>query len=119
MQVEYVGSFKWFVYVQYPIDAGWNNLLTVVDAAELICDAADFNQEPERHGFDNFISLFCSARTAARRAGWEGDCLGSPRVFWIPCEGGFRVAFVWKQSNNGTTFVASPFELPWLDKTNV
>ena len=47
---------------------------------------------------------------------WEGD-MGIPSPFWIPTpedNGGFSVGFVWKQGNNGTTFIVSPVELPHL-----
>ena len=58
------------------------------------------------------------AKKAARLIGWEGDIRDGPYVFGLP--GGthgtnMKVGFVWKQENNGQTFVASPFRLPWLE----
>lgn len=48
---------------------------------------------------------------------WEGDLSQEPFVFFIPapqkcspCYG-----YVWKQNNNGQTFIASPIRLPWLE----
>jgi hypothetical protein len=33
---------------------------------------------------------------------------------WLPYDTEFAYGFVWKQDNNGTTFVASPVPMPWL-----
>lgn len=49
-------------------------------------------------------------------SGWEGDVRDDELyVFALPsdsCE--TKIGFIWKQENNGSTFVASPYPLPWL-----
>ena len=52
---------------------------------------------------------------------WEGDITAGPYVFLLPDPDGscFRYGFVWKQYNNGRTFIASPFELHWLNEYKV
>jgi hypothetical protein len=52
----------------------------------------------------------------AERHGWEGDFSFPARVLWLLEEGSnaFAYAFVWKQDHNGTTYVVSPYPLPWL-----
>jgi len=46
---------------------------------------------------------------------WEGDISQGIFVFALPTdEIQTEVGFIWKQSNNGTTFILSPCELLWL-----
>lgn len=47
--------------------------------------------------------------------GWEGDVREGPFIFPIPAEVTVLHAVVWKQDNNGNTFVWSPVSLPHLD----
>ena len=61
---------------------------------------------------------------AARHApGWEGDIRNSElHVSVLPSPDDACCCmplFMWKQDNNGTTFVASPFELSWMDDCEV
>jgi hypothetical protein len=53
----------------------------------------------------------------AVKVGWEGDIREGPFVAVLPDEGGVLspVIIAWKQDNNGTTFVASRYLLPWYD----
>lgn len=105
----------WIVYQVGPIDHGWNNLRTVQDT---VADIAGTDDEfMRRHdlntdGLTTFIQGWESAKDAAAREGWEGDFLHAPRVFWLPSEIGFDYGFVFKQENNGTTFIMSPQDLP-------
>jgi hypothetical protein len=62
-----------------------------------------------------FEQRLARAHDIARTLGWEGD--GSPLITAIPdAPDSYESEYLigWKQSNNGTTFIASPFELPWL-----
>lgn len=61
------------------------------------------------------------AKAGALKLGWEGDIREGPYIAMCPIpdggpeyngDGTFFVA--WKQDNNGETFIASPFRLPWL-----
>ena len=53
-----------------------------------------------------------------KEAGWEGDIREGPFVSVLPEPPGSYSAvpflIAWKQDNNGTTFIASPYELPWI-----
>lgn len=103
-----------------PIDFGWEYLPTVEDIAHkfatndatLKIEGVDY--EPEM--LPGFLERFALAKEAAIAEGWEGDFRGKARVFFLPGENDFHYGFVWKQDNNGTTFVVSPHSLPWLDK---
>lgn len=49
----------------------------------------------------------------ATELGWEGD--GEWKCAPLPTDDGYcKLMFAVKQSNNGTTFIVSPFDLPWL-----
>lgn len=107
----------WHVYMLPPIDFGWEHLPTVEKiAGEIAGNEArarvheDFD---EVYTADAFLRDFEHAKSLARDVGWEGDYRGDkgPRIFWLPGDGAFDFAFVWKQDNNGTTFVVSPAPL--------
>ncbi len=52
----------------------------------------------------------------AEHTHWEGDMREPMRFIGLPNPdyGNLELALLIKQDNNGTTFLASPFELPWL-----
>jgi hypothetical protein len=50
---------------------------------------------------------------------WEGDIVNGPYWIPLPTEGDEKFLIAWKQTNNGTSFVASPFSLPWLGNDDV
>jgi hypothetical protein len=115
----------WFVYECPPIDFNWHLLSTVKSVASRL--ASSEAESAVEHGknevagegglsSDYFILSWESAKKAALQYGWEGDFRQEPRVLWLPCpdEADFRAGFVFKQDNNGTTFVVSPVELPHL-----
>ena len=118
-----------YVYMISPIDFGWDALPTL---KSFLNDQFDEDLSGERKCGKRFIdypphkllSSFEAAKEGALKIGWEGDFRkteGEPHVFFIPIgygtgqSGWFDVGFVWKQEHNGTTFVASPVELPHLD----
>lgn len=63
---------------------------------------------------DEIFAAFIEAICLMTERKWEGDFTEGPCVFALPDANVAKVAFVWKQSNNGDTFVVSPVELPWL-----
>lgn len=67
---------------------------------------------------ENTLATWQKAQeVASAHMGWEGDITEGPYVFMLPMNDGggtMTAGFIWKQSNNGTTFVVSPFEMPWL-----
>lgn len=55
-----------------------------------------------------------AAMEAFRAIGWEGDFREPARFFALPGDGGMEVGVAIKQDNNGSTFIGSPYPLPWL-----
>lgn len=113
----------WKAYDIQPIDWFWEYLPTVEEVAKRFGanDAVlDLQEVPEYEPrmLPNLLKNFAMAKDMAGEVGWEGDfkTYAAPRVFFLPGEGEFEYGFVWKQENNGTTFVVTPHPLPWLDK---
>lgn len=115
-----------YFYTVGPIDCGWNSLpkaSTTLQSIEVEgFEDEGFFQDPlnvaqmlkERIRLANFLAK-CLA--FGRTKGWEGDFQQEPRMLYLPDgDGGFSCGFVWKQTNNGQVFIASPVELPYLDK---
>ena len=48
---------------------------------------------------------------------WEGDIMEGPYVFTLPDPdfSSSKEGFVWKQRNNGSSFIASPCPIQWLE----
>jgi len=53
----------------------------------------------------------------AKGSRWEGD-FHSMHVFSLPCPENTttEMGLIWKQSNNGDTYICSPVALPWIDE---
>ncbi len=115
----------WHVYETLPIAFDWGHLPKVDDVAkrlggiEAIMRAAGEDHYIEGTSLDVFLNAWEAAKMAASDHGWEGDFRAGSVVMWIPEKdrGGFRPGFVFKQDNNGSTFVVSPVELPHLKRT--
>lgn len=121
-------SNVFFVYDMSPIDHNWSMLRSVEETRLEIERKGAFIDDwmpddragaPANRGFEEmqrFMAYWDRAQQAAMAQGWEGDFRGRPFVMWVPsydrCD--LVPAFVWKQDNNGTTFVVSPVELPHL-----
>lgn len=98
-----------FVYELSPIDFwdGWTRYSEMLERSRSIPGNGISDNELEK--------LFRRAKNAARRVGWDGDMREGPYVSGLPSnESCPFLMFAWKQDNNGTSFVTSPFELPWL-----
>jgi hypothetical protein len=110
---------KWKVYEVPPIDNRWEFLKTIKetlgDIAKYSGEAGD-SDDPHFEELSDFVRAWESAKDAAAELGWEGDFVEEPRVFWLPTEMEFEYAFVFKQENNGTTYVVSPQELPTMQR---
>ncbi|QHJ84321.1 MAG: hypothetical protein [Bacteriophage sp.] len=108
---------KWYFYQMSPIDFNWEYLDTVEATVEKLSkctgdEVAPFSFEE----LTGFLQDWEEAKARASKEHWEGDFRQPPRVFWIPAEQEFLYAFAWKQDNNGTTFIVSPYPLPHLDE---
>lgn len=89
---------RYHIYeTEQPIDSGWDRLHTLING------------------------LPVTIARAAMDLGWEGNFrkvgsdsrMATPCVGWHPivCQDEFLPCFVWKQDNNGTTFMATPIRL--------
>jgi len=98
---------------------GWQDCTDLVTSLAASDAAGGIDAEAAR-----WFEAFQEARAAIKRAGYDGE----PRAMGRPGHGPWRCSaipgdpddldtrwlFLVKQDNNGTTFVASPFPLPWL-----
>ena len=112
-----VRGLAWHAYVVSPIDLGWERLpLAESVAADIAHEEAGeivSGDEAYQGHTGRFFDALREAKAAARKIGWEGDykSYSAPRVFWLPNpdDFDFQYGFVWKQDNNGATFIVSPF----------
>jgi len=102
------------VYKRYPIDfwPGWlteaqfkaqlTKIYITEDAARILLE---------------YKANLKLARRLAEKLGWEGDERDGPYIAGLPAldSGGHAYLIAWKQDNDGTSFVASPFHLAWLE----
>lgn len=63
---------------------------------------------------DEIEAVASAAQSGFKQVGWEGDISEGPFFFFVPSELEMKCGYVLKQSNNGSTFVASPHPMPWL-----
>jgi hypothetical protein len=88
-----------YVYDCLPLDdwSGWQPL--------------DYSQKELRDLFYQGLAL------ASHCLAWQGDLREGPFTTPLPC-GNPSCKFMvgWKQDSKGTTFIVSPFPLPWLEK---
>ena len=70
---------------------------------------------------DQMHELKIAAEPAFRQLGWEGDNQDGPRYFVVPTPEDYclRIGVIYKQSNNGICFIASPVEMPHLGTAKV
>ena len=106
-----------FYYTILPLDFGWRTLPTAEEYRALLLK--DFSHESSQgaaaiQDFNMFFDACFEGTTGA--VPWEGDFREEPRVIVLPGEVEPLLAIIWKQDNNGTTFVASQVRMPWLDQ---
>lgn len=103
-----------YCYQQTPLDDCWGALRTVSATAEFLARA------DEREGYPSvgdFVGKWGRALGLARRVGWDGTITGADAVFWLPTGDNYLTCgFVFKQSDDGGTFVVSPYPLPWVEE---
>jgi len=113
-----------FGYRISPIDMGFRFLWTVDQFRDQL-RLEDIDQhgtfgrlcgEPiTLNGLNRFELEFERAKHLARDHGWEGDFRDGPFVMPVLFDDEVSYAFVWKQDNNGSSFVLSPVPLPYLE----
>lgn len=104
-----------YVYKKGPID-DWSGWLTYDEYIKIAKSRmSDLNEAALAA---KISSLRKDAERLAKEIGWEGDFSMGPFYSAIPGTDGNPdscLLIAWKQPNDGTTFVASPFRLTWLD----
>lgn len=113
---------SWYAYGVGPIDWNWVRLKTLKETLTDIVNSNEldsFTDQDDGVAVDevrDFLSNWEAAKLLAAEKGWEGDFRVGPYVFWLPSEtkNSFVYGFVFKQDNNGMTFVVSPEPLSWL-----
>ena len=111
----------WHTYEVPPIDIGWENLKTVRETAAALLERSVGSMRKndiDDSVLQGFLRSWESAKDAASQKGWDGDFRLEPVVMWIPNDTEFNYGFAFKQDNNGTTYVISPVEMPWLKPDN-
>jgi hypothetical protein len=105
------GGVAMFVYAIQPIDF-WNGWQNPSDLFRV----STHEYSTDYHNPAEWGPAWTKAKELARQVGWEGDIREGPYVTVLPhSDGGFPPFVIgWKQENNGDTFIAAPFELPWL-----
>lgn len=118
----------WFIYETNPVDF-WDGLPTLQEYAtrKAVTEMVGLGSYPYSHvhldkRLNSVVALCEEAHKAAREnpgCNWGGDIKAGPFVLLLP-EGSDPdlqvIGFVWKQANNGTTFIVSQVPFPHLDK---
>lgn len=105
-----------YVYAGTPIDF-WEGWKTEAEYLASL-NTSDAFGDPTSDGLAAYYKRLGAAQLLAKGVGWEGDIREGPFVSGIPTPGSCdsEILIGWKQDNNGDTFIASPYELPWLSK---
>lgn len=107
-----------YVYEINPIDdwTGWMSEEEYFSSAKSQCDPHYFD---EISTMAKIKATTGKAEYLAKKLGWEGDFTVGPLYSAIPSLSGnsqSEMLIGWKQSNDGTTYIASPYSLSWLER---
>jgi hypothetical protein len=121
-----------YMYSYEHIDYGWELLPTVKDYTKDHLYYMIYGGERRKFSLDNYKNMrdeFSQAMIIAKsmraciiyaqhHMAADENFSVEPRIFFIPAVpfgDQFGFGFVWKQLDNGTSFIASPIELPHLE----
>jgi hypothetical protein len=106
-----------FAYSVNPMDFGWENLPTLQQHIANVTQHC-FEDYPKStiNPIQTLLDFVEKGFKAAKQVGWEGDARGNIYVWFLPNEYEPMLGLVWKQENNGDTFIVSPVRLPWAEK---
>lgn len=93
-----------------PIDLFWDELQ---DVDSYIKDA--YRAKRHTPSISEIYAELSAVKRWAKECGWEGDFTQGPKIFFYPADGIMAHGFVFKQCNNGDTFVAAPHRLEHLN----
>lgn len=113
-----------FIYVIPPIDFGWEHLPTVEDTLKAIKRDEEIRSDGRElydlaYRSEKFSKDWEQAVTIAKTMGMSSDFRQEPSVLWMPSELHMEYGFVFKEDNNGTTYVVSHIEMPWLESISM
>ena len=108
---------KLFVYGMEPLDCwdGWTLATDYKFAPSVYFPDLSCGHWLTKKEFD---AVYSEAQILAKMEGWDGEVRDGPYISGIPAfpgDGCPQFLIGWKQDNNGTTFVASPIPLKWLE----
>ena len=108
---------KFYIYSLPPID-WWHGFQAVGDYIEHM--KSELNAFGDTFNTTRFISDLMELAPLFARAGWEGDIREGVYLAGLPTdEPDTELIFALKQKNNGSTFIASPYRLPWIKEHEV
>lgn len=102
-----------FYYETNPVDF-FGPMMPICEA----CRSIRHDTEDPDAEFGLFVTCMKAAHFFGLHGKWDGDIRGKNLyVFALPVDDGSlpEIGIVWKQDDNGTTYIASPVRLPWLD----
>ncbi|MCH7387683.1 hypothetical protein MMO39_10280 [Acinetobacter modestus] len=106
-------------YNFFVIDHHWGYLTPLNEFFKKILDT-DFSQSDCTANEELMAATrrWYYAKELAEKIGWEYDFTRGPYVFFLPDPQGMCIeyGFMFKQYNNGRTFIISPFELDYMDR---
>jgi len=113
-----------FIYVIPPIDFGWEHLPTVEDTLKAIKRDEEIRSDGDElydlaYRSEKFSKDWEQAVTVAKSMGMSSDFRQEPSVLWMPSELQMEYGFVFKEDSNGTTYVVSQLEMPWLQSISM
>ena len=103
-----------------PIDFGWTMNKTV---EEMLTELKIFDRDEEpnvKMDYEDFWKLWEETKIFAHnRLGWEVEFREKPEVAFVPTRGNgidinFKPIFIFKQDNNGISFIVSPINIGFL-----
>ena len=105
-----------FLYEIGPVDY-WDGTVTLHSYLQNLQDT-----EGEARVNQELIRLTWAMAKLFECSYWEGDIREGVNVFSLPPADGdcsMQTGFIFKQDNNGQTFIVSPRALPWLHERRV
>jgi hypothetical protein len=107
----------YYIYQTAPVDY-FQGLVRITDVAREYVLTPEDHREGDRELFNLFSLAMSCAHAVSRAKGsyWEGNI----SVFYVfalpdPDASPPHYGLMWKQSNNGTTYICSPVPLPWIE----
>lgn len=101
------------VYSVMPI-LFWNGWQNPIDMFPISSSGA----VQDWHDAADWTAMWTKAQELASKLDWTGDISIGPFVTVLPeAPGSYGfppVIIAWKQGTNGPSFIATPFELPWV-----